>query len=108
MTIGPRVDRLERIAKLFVKAGLRARTHMRELDEKFDMLVNMQMANAQKFARNEERFVRVEKKLAKLSEKTDQRIIEMWEAHTVTDRKLTELIQILKQRQNGNGNAIDN
>jgi hypothetical protein len=35
MSIPVRMDRIERIAKLFVKAGLRARSHKREQDEKF-------------------------------------------------------------------------
>ncbi len=42
MTPEARLDRLERIAKLFVKAGLRPRRNMRDMDEKPNLLVSMQ------------------------------------------------------------------
>ncbi|HEU0253315.1 MAG TPA: hypothetical protein VFR12_09815, partial [Pyrinomonadaceae bacterium] len=37
------LDRLERVAKLFVKAGLRARKQSREQDEKINILIHSQM-----------------------------------------------------------------
>lgn len=50
MTPEARLDRLERIAKLFVTAGLRARGNMRDLDEKISILVDAQIANEERFA----------------------------------------------------------
>jgi len=48
MTSEQRLDRIERIAKLFVTAGLRARRNMRELDEKIGILVNLQIQNEER------------------------------------------------------------
>ncbi|MGH9967031.1 MAG: hypothetical protein ACREBG_04250 [Pyrinomonadaceae bacterium] len=90
MTPEQRLDRLERIAKLFVKAGLRARRNMRELNEKFDLLVNMQIKTEEKFARNEERFARNEERFAH------------------TDRKLAELIDVIREGRNGTSLTSNN
>ena len=50
VTIEQRLDRLERVAKLFVRAGLRARRNMRELDEKINMLVDAQIKAEDRWA----------------------------------------------------------
>ncbi|HSV33011.1 MAG TPA: hypothetical protein VLH87_02725 [Pyrinomonadaceae bacterium] len=77
LTDEQRLDRLERIAKLFVRAGLRARSNLRDLDEKFGMLVDAQLANEERFA--------------KLAES---------QAHT--DRRLDALIDIVREGRNKN------
>ena len=59
MTPEQRLDRLERIAKLFVTAGLRARRESREHDNKINHLVDLQI-------RNEERQKRTKKDLPSL------------------------------------------
>ncbi|HEX6622544.1 MAG TPA: hypothetical protein VF064_02445 [Pyrinomonadaceae bacterium] len=79
MTPEQRLDRLERIAKLLVRAGMGGRRRMREMDEKVDILLNAQIKNEGLFARNEERF-------AQLAES---------QAHS--DRKLDALIDIIRQ-----------
>jgi hypothetical protein len=71
-----RLDRLERIAKLFVSAGLRARRNMRELDEKFGILVDAQI-------------------------QTEQRFVALAESQTRTDEKLNTLIDIFRRGNNG-------
>ena len=43
MTSEQRLDRLERIVKLMIKAGLCARQQSREQDEKINILIEMQM-----------------------------------------------------------------
>jgi hypothetical protein len=136
MTPEARLDRLERIATLFVRAGLRYRRDLRELGEKINIMVNTQMQNDERFARNEERFtrseerftrseerftrseerfvkheerfVRVEERLAKLSEKTDRRFVELAKAQAVSDRKFTELMDILRKDRNGNSSKTNN
>jgi|SRR5882724_1380518 len=90
-----RLDRLERIARLFVTAGLRVRRDLRGMDEKLNILVNHQIRNEERFARNEER-------LAKLAARTDEKFAEVAEFQAVTERKFAELVQILRQRQTGN------
>jgi hypothetical protein len=69
MTPEGRVERLERIAKLFVRAGRRARGDLRQQDEKIDILINLHMQNEQLFARNEYRFKKNEERFRQNEEK---------------------------------------
>jgi hypothetical protein len=120
MTSEQRLDRLERIAKLFVRAGVRYRRDLRELGEKLNIMVNMQMQNGERFAQNEaifqfrfaeyekrfnrdeERLAKNEERLAKLAENTDQKFVELAESQVRTDRNLAELIKIVRRGRNGN------
>jgi hypothetical protein len=79
MTSEQRLDRLERIAKLFAKAGLRARSQFRKEHE---ILMDAQMRNEARFAQNEERFARL----------ADSQI------HT--DQRLDALIDIIREGRN--------
>ena len=90
MTSEQRLDRLERIAKLFVRAGLRERRNRRELDDKIDIIVNYQITNEERFAKNEERF-------AKLTDTVNQ----LAEAETRTERRLDSLIETIERDRNG-------
>lgn len=83
MTPEQRLDRLERIARLIVKAGLRERRRMREMDDKIGILVDMQI-------KNEERF-------ALLAEAQT----ELAESQSHTDRRLDALIDIIREGRNG-------
>jgi pyruvate-formate lyase len=78
-----RLDRLERIAKLLVRAGLRARREMRQQDDKITIMIDAQIKNEERFA-----------KLA-------QAQTELAESQTHTDRRLDALIDIVKQGRNG-------
>jgi len=78
-----RLDRLERIAKLLVRAGLRARREMRQQDDKITIMIDAQI-------KNEERF-------AKLAEAQT----ELAESQAHTDRRLDALIDIVKEGRNG-------
>jgi hypothetical protein len=113
MTSEQRLDRLERIAKLFVRAGVRYRRDLRELGDKLNILVNAQIKNEERFTQNEaifqtrsteyeKRFNRDEVRLAKLSERTDRRFAELAESQARTDRSLAELIKIVGRGRNGN------
>lgn len=90
MTPEARLDRLERVAKSFVKAGARARRQSREQGEKINILINLQMQNEERFARNEERFAR-----------TDERFAQLAEAQVSTGRRLDSLIDIIRGGRNG-------
>ena len=94
MTPEQRLDRLERIAKLMVRAGVRARRGEREQDEKIDMIIDAQVKNEERFAQNEERF-------AKLAEAQTEMAIS--QAHT--DRRLDALIDIIREQRNGKSNS---
>ncbi len=104
MTSEQRLDRLERIAKLFVRAGVRYRRDLRELGDKLNILVNAQIKNEERFTQNEvifqtrsteyeKRFARDEERLAKLSKRTDRRFAELAESQARTDRRFAELAE---------------
>ena len=78
-----RLDRLERIAKLLVRAGLRARREMRQQDDKITIMIDAQI-------KNEERFAKLAQAQTELSES---------QAHT--DRRLDALIDIIREGRNG-------
>ena len=78
-----RLDRLERIAKLLVRAGLRARRELRQQDDKITIMIDAQI-------KNEERFARLAQAQTELAES---------QAHT--DRRLDALIDIVKEGRNG-------
>lgn len=71
-----RLDRLERIAKLLVRAGLRARREMRSQDDKITIMIDAQIKNEERFAA-------------------------LAESQKHTDRRLDALIDIVKEGRNG-------
>ena len=90
MTTEQRLERIERIAKLFVRAGLRERRNRQYLDEKINIIVNYQIQNEERFAENEDRF-------ARLTETVNQ----LAEAQTGTDRRLNSIIELIERDRNG-------
>ena len=133
MTPEQRLDRLERIAKLFVKAGLRGRREARRHDEKINILIDAQILNEERFAqleesvgglndkmnilvdtqiRNEERLVSFqiqnEERIAKSDSQFgdfDARFAKLAESQADTDRKLKALIEIIRRDRNGNASG---
>lgn len=83
MTAEERLDRLERIARLMVRAGLRARREMRQQDDKITIMIDAQIKNEERFAA-----------LAKAQ-------TELLESQAHTDRRLDALIDIIKEGRNG-------
>lgn len=92
MTHEERLDRLERIARLMVRAGLRARREMRQQDDKITIMIDAQIKNEDRFAelakdqhqhddkiamlidaqlKNEDRFARNEDRFAELAGRMD-------------------------------------
>lgn len=133
MTHEQRLDRLERIAKLFVKAGVRARANMRRLDEKIGILIDAQIKtedqmkqmveaqrrnderfakNDERFAKNDERFARMDERFAKSDErfaKFDERFVKSDERfakfESQTDQTLKILMEIMRELRNGDSKA---
>ena len=118
MTSEQRLDRLERIAKLFVASGLRMRHSLRQMDEKIGILITAQIRsedqaaevreqmrqmlaaqkkNDERFARSDERFVKSDERFAK----SDERFAKL---EKQTDRTLKTLMEVVKQRRR-NGNS---
>lgn len=122
MTPEQRLDRIERIAKLFVKEGRRYRRNLRALDEKIGILIDAQIRNedlsfeirkemqalATAQALNEERFARFEERCAKSDErfarfeerfaKSDKRFATF---ERQTDQTLQALMLLMRERRNG-------
>jgi len=71
-----RLDRLERIAKLLVRAGLRARREMRQQDDKITIMIDAQIKNEERFA-------------------------DLAASQKHTDRRLDALIDIIREGRNG-------
>jgi hypothetical protein len=87
MTSEQRFDRLERIAKLFAKAGLRARS---QFQKQYEILLDAQMRTEAKFERNEERFAKLAEAQTRLAE-----------SQVHTDQRLDALIDIIREGRNG-------
>lgn len=98
MTSEQRLDRLERVAKLFVTAGLRARRNMRELDEKIGILVNLQIQNEERFKDQDGQITM----LVDLQRSNEERFAKVAESQSNTDRRLATLIEIVRKGRNGN------
>jgi predicted membrane chloride channel (bestrophin family) len=113
MTHEQRLDRLERIARLMVRAGLRARREMRQQDDKITIMIDAQIKNEDRYAdlaasrnqhdeqialligaqlRNEERFAELSDSQKRLSE-SQQRLSD---SQQNTDRILAELAESQK------------
>ncbi|HYX28890.1 MAG TPA: hypothetical protein VE863_09995 [Pyrinomonadaceae bacterium] len=107
MTDEQRLDRLERIAKLFVRAGLRERRTRRGLEEKIDIIVDYQLANEERFAKNEDRFSRltdVVNQLAQVQTRSEQRIDSLAEAQMRTEARLESFIAAVERDRHGSSN----
>ncbi len=133
MTSEQRLDRIERIAKLFVTAGLRARRNMRELDEKIGILINLQIQNEERFKdqdgqitmlvdlqrANQERFKSQDDKMDTIIDlqrsneqrfqaneerfqANEERFAKLVESQSNTDRRLEDIIEIIRKGRNGN------
>jgi hypothetical protein len=112
MTPEARLDRLERIAMLLIRAGDRARKQFREQlheqhhhhdeqlrdhDNKITYLIDLQIENEAKFSRNEERFARNEERFTR----NEERFAKLVESQAGTDRRLNSLIEIINEGRNG-------
>jgi hypothetical protein len=69
MTPEQKLNRLERIARLMLRAGQRARTLLREQGEKLNILIDAQIRTDELFAKNEERFAKNEERFARNEER---------------------------------------
>ena len=109
MSSEQRLDRLERIAMLMARAGLRVR---REQNEKINIIIDAQIKNEDRFAQNEERFAR----LAEAHAETEKVVKALAASHKElaashkelalsqkhTDERLSTLIDIVRADRNGN------
>ncbi|HEY6046224.1 MAG TPA: hypothetical protein VIU65_06440 [Pyrinomonadaceae bacterium] len=104
MTNDERLDRIERLAKLFARAGVRERRARRELRENINMVINLQIENEDRWARNEDRWARNEDRWARTDERIREMALSVRElavAQTQTDQRLDRLIDTIQKDRNG-------
>src|SRR5512132_4110390 len=104
MTNDERLDRIERLAKLFARAGVRERRARRELRENINMVINLQIENEDRWARNEDRWARNEDQWARTDERIREMALSVRElavAQTQTDQRLDRLIDTIQKDRNG-------
>jgi uncharacterized protein YigA (DUF484 family) len=78
-----RIARLERLTKLFARAGRRERRRIGTVEEKIDIIIDFQIAN-------EERFATLTETIRQLAEQGNQ-----------TQRRLDALIEAIERDRNG-------
>lgn len=122
MTPDGRLDRIERLAKLFVRAGRRARRDIRDQNDKINILIDLHLENEERFAKNEDRFARNEERFARneerfakqderfakqdakiemildLQRKTEERFVELAKSQADLNQRFDSLITILRER----------
>ena len=90
MTSEQRLDRLERIAKLFVRAGLRARQNAKAQDEKINIIINNQIEYDERFAGLNQSLERSHNELSQSLERS----------HNELSQSLNKLSQSLERSHN--------
>jgi hypothetical protein len=104
MTPEARLDRLERIARLFVRAGYRGRRELRDHDKKISHLVDLQIGNEEKFGDQHAKIgalIELQKQNEKRFAQNESSFAELIESQANTDRRLEALIDIVRKDRNG-------
>jgi len=123
MTPEERLNRLERVAKLFVRAGMRAREQSRKQNERINVLIHMserdrQVRQAESHELNEKINILVNsqmdlsstvKDLAAMQSEGrtihDQEMAELRKSQSETDRSLRAFLDSLRKGGNGNSSS---
>ena len=101
MTQEQRLDRLERIVKLMIKAGPRARREGRQQDEKINLLVNLHIENEERFAKLAEARGEQDEKINILIDSQIKTDAKLAESQARSDRKFEELMNLIREDRNG-------
>jgi hypothetical protein len=108
MTPEQSLDRLERIARLMVRAGLRARHNAREQDARINIMIDAQIKNDERFAQqrahHDETIGVMQDKIGFVLDAqigNEERFAKLAESQSQTDRRLDALIDIIREGRNG-------
>ena len=101
MTSEQRFERLERIAKLFVRAGLRARRNIKEQAEKIDIIINNQIEHDERFAGLNQSLERSHNELTESHTQLSHSMSDLAKAQVHTNQRLDSLIEIVRRDRNG-------
>lgn len=102
MTPEQRLERLERVAKLFVTAGLRARKQSREQAEKINILIHSQIETGDVVRKTSEQLRQTDEQLRSLGSRHEQEMAELRNSQKLTDQALRAFIDSLRKGRNGN------
>ncbi|HEY5886010.1 MAG TPA: hypothetical protein VIT88_15085 [Pyrinomonadaceae bacterium] len=101
MTPEQRLDRLESVVKLMIKAGLRARKQSRDQDAKINILIHSQMETSDQISRMGARTEEVLAGLAAKQTKTEEALASLTAKQAKTDDALRAYLNSLRRGRNG-------
>ena len=99
MTPEQRLDRMERVVMLMIKAGVRARRQSREQDQRINILIKYQMDTSEQFRAMS---VRHDIEMKELRDAHSIGMRELRESQKLTHQELRALIKSLSRGKNGN------
>jgi hypothetical protein len=95
-----RLDRMEQLLRLLIRAGKRGRTKLNDLDERITMLIDAQMATEDQLREMNEQSKAMRddldhrsREVFELFRMTDERLGRLTEAQMFSDKKLNALIE---------------
>ena len=95
-----RLDRMEQLLRLLIRAGKRGRTKLNDLDERITMLINAQMATEDQLRQMNEQSIamrddldRRSREVFELFRMTDEKLGRLTEAQMFSDKRLSALIE---------------
>ena len=88
-----RLERLEQILKLVIRAGKRGRTKLNDLDERITMLINAQMVTEDQLREMNEQSMAMREESKAMRDDLDRRSREVFELFRMTDEKLGRLTE---------------
>ena len=101
MTPEQQLNRLERVVKLMIKAGLRARKQSRDQDEKINILIHSQMETSAQINRLGTNTEAALAGLAAGQARTDEALAVLAAGQAKTDDALRAFINSLRRGRNG-------
>ncbi len=97
MTPEERLNRLERVARLMVRVGLRARRQSREQDDKINIIIDSQIRNEERFAKLADSHV----ELAQTQAEQGDKINIMIAAQIKNEERFAKLADIIREGRDG-------
>ena len=108
MTSEQRLDHLERIAKLFVRAGLRARRNMQDQEEKINIIINNQIEHDERFAALNQSLDRSQRELNQSIERSHNELSQSIErSHRELSQSIERSHKELSHSQNGLSQSLN-
>ena len=88
-----RLDRMEQLLRLLIRAGKRGRSKLNDLDERITMLINAQMRTEDQLREMNEQSMAMRDESKVMRDDLDRRSREVFELFRMTDEKLGRLTE---------------